>query len=190
MDESLRRAVAEQIDIVSAVGLGRSTLAFLQSVPLVVVPAGAIRHETPGQYVRGDQVVKLTSRITSVGHKPVLLHELLHAYHNQKIAGGLGNPDIRNLYEHAKAMMIYGAKSHMMQNPAEFFACAGTTFLFGVTAQEPFRRERLLKQSELLQFLSEIFGPTCGSYEGWLSGQAPIQVKELSIQSTSCLANL
>jgi hypothetical protein len=199
-DESLRHAVAAQIDIVLAVGLKRETIQFFQSVPLVLVPAGSIARETPGLYITEAGVVKLTTRIVSAGHKPVLLHELIHAYHHQMMPGGFRNQQVLELYQNAKSNGTFNLKSHMMQNPSEFFACSGTTFLFGVTAVEPFRRERLKEQPVLLGFLREVFGPSCGRYEGSLSdrgtngpskpngaanGSQPIRSKTNSTSSTA-----
>ena len=90
-------------------------------------------------------------------HKPVLLHELLHAYHDQRLEAVFRNQDILNYFARAKASSAFAANSHMLQNVAEFFACTATTFLFGVTAQEPFQREKVKEnQSEFLQYLKTV----------------------------------
>ena len=178
LDESSQAAVAEQIDIVLSVGLDREMIRFFQSVPFVVVPADSMPRRTPGLYVGNVRAVKLTSSIVSVGHKPVLLHELLHAFHDQKMPKGFRNAQVLKLYQGAKSNGTFNLKSHMMQNPAEYLACAGTTFLFGVTAQEPFRRVKLNDQPGLIRFLRDLFGPSCGEYIGSLSSSAPNHTAE------------
>jgi hypothetical protein len=103
-------------------------------------------------------------------HKPILLHELLHALHNQRLPHGFDNPRIRQFYERAKLLNVYNAKSHMMSNDREFFACTGTTYLFGVTAQEPFKREKIEEnQPAYFEFLQKLFGPNAGNYTGSLT---------------------
>ena len=113
--------------------------------------------------------MQVASIVVVTGHKPILLHELLHALHDQRITSGFSNPTIARLYREAKGIPAFAAKSHMMQNALEFFACAGTSYLFGVTAQEPFSREKVeVNQPDLYLFLKQLFGPTAGSYVGSL----------------------
>ena len=140
--EAILAATREQIDLVHAVGLPPDILAFVESVKFELVPAGTFKRPTPGLYAgRGDGSVKVTAAIVTTGHKPVLLHELMHAYHDQRIEQGFRNLVILGYYKRAQALPAYAAKSHMMANEKEFFACAATAYLFGVTAQEPYRRE-------------------------------------------------
>lgn len=164
----MRAATKEQIDMVCAVGLPPEALKFFQSVPFQLVPAGTFRSNTPGAY--GNRVVKVSTGIIKIGHKPVLLHELLHAYHDQRLPKGVRNPTVLGYYEKAKALGAYAAKSHMMENANEFFACSATAYLFGVTAQEPFTRDKVkASQPELFAYLKTIFGVDAGSYAGSLA---------------------
>jgi len=166
--EEIRAATRQQIDIVCAVGLPPEILKFFQGVPFVFVPAESIRGRTPGLYSSRDRTVKVTSRILTIGPRPVLLHELLHAYHHQRLPQGVRNSAILGFYKAARDGR-FAAKSHMMQNPAEFFACAATTYLFGVTAQEPFKRATLReRQPELFAHLQKLFGTAAGNHEGKL----------------------
>lgn len=167
--EAIRQAIREQIDIVLEVGLPKEIEAFLQSVPFVLIPADDIPRGSPGLYERGSKTVKVTSRITTTGNKPVLLHELLHAYHHQQMPQGFQNAEVIKFYEKAKSADCFGDKSHLMQNPSEYFACAGTTYLFGVTAQEPFNRDKLKAAApEYFAFLAGIFGDQAGKFDGKL----------------------
>jgi hypothetical protein len=168
--EEIRAATREQIDIVCAVGLPADMLQFLQTVPFVFLPAETVRAASPGLYRAQDRSVSVTSRILAIGRRPVLLHELMHAYHDQRLPQGFKNPAILRHFEHAKAIGGYAASSHMMRNSNEFFACAATTYLFGVTAQEPFKRDAIKeRQPELFAHLQTLFGPDTGSYAGSLT---------------------
>jgi hypothetical protein len=169
--EALLAATREQIDIVHAVGLPAEIMTFVQGVKFELVPDGTFKSPTPGRYMgRGDQSVQVSAAIVSTGHKPVLLHELMHAYHDQRIEHGFRNPAILGFYKSAQAIPAYTAKSHMMSNEKEFFACAATAYLFGVTAQEPFRREKIREdQPDCYDFLKKLFGPDAGNYAGSLT---------------------
>ncbi len=168
--EKLWAAMKDQIDIVYEVGLSAEVLTFFQSVPVELVPAETIKG--PGRYAGKLRGVQLAASLTTAGHKPILLHELLHAYHAQRIDQGFKNPDILKYFERGKQVAAYSSKSHMLQNPQEFFACAATTYLFGVTAQEPFQRGKVKdNQPEFFAYLRALFGPTAGSYTGSLTGK-------------------
>lgn len=168
--DELLAATKEQIDIVYEVGLSAEVLTFFQSVPFELVPAGTMR--SPGRYAGKLRGVQVASSIIAEGHKPILLHELLHAYHDQRIEAGFKNPDIIKYFDYARRVDAYAPRSHMMQNEREFFACAATTYLFGVTAQEPFQRAKVQNsQPEFFAYLKALFGPTAGSYVGSLTGK-------------------
>jgi len=168
--EVVRAATREQIDMVCAVGLPQSVLTFFQSVPFEIVPPSAMPGATPGLYSAKDRSVRVTTALAATGHKPVLLHELLHAYHDQQLARGFNNPEIAHFYDRAKAISAYASTSHMMQNDREYFACSATTYLFGVTAQEPFKRAKISEnQPDLVAYLKKLFGPNAGVYAGSLT---------------------
>jgi len=85
------------------------------------------------------------------------------------MAGGFKNRDVLMYYERAKASEKYSPSSHMMANVKEYFACAGTAYLFGVTAQEPFTRDKVKSsQPQFYQFMTSLFGPNAGQYQGSL----------------------
>jgi hypothetical protein len=163
-------AIKEQIDIVCSVGVPAEMMTFFQSVPFEVVPPGIIAPGNPGLYSSTTKTVRITSIVVTAGHKPILLHELLHAYHDQKIPDGFDNSYIALFYERAKSIQSYAPKSHMMVNNKEFFACSGTAYLFGVTAQEPFNREKVkTNQPVFYDYLRRLFGPAAGEYHGSLT---------------------
>ncbi|HEY8967109.1 MAG TPA: hypothetical protein VIM58_11725 [Candidatus Methylacidiphilales bacterium] len=168
--ELLRAALREQIAMVLAVGLPDEVTAFFRRVPIRVVPPSGQFQFTPGYYEGRSKEVQMSTSFPLVGHKPVLLHELFHAYHAQKIPGGTANPAILGFYREGKASGRYASASHMLDNEREFFACSVTTYLFGVTAQEPFQREKLqAAQPEWVAYLRKLCGPGAGSYAGSLT---------------------
>jgi hypothetical protein len=160
----------EQIDIATSVGEPQSLIIFFQNLPIALkslsVPGG-----TPGLYLGGAAGgVEIYPSIMFTGHKPVLLHEMLHAYHDRVLPDGFMNAEIMRYYFTAKSLHLFDNQSHMMSNQREFFACAATTYLYGVTAQEPFTRDRLKQcDPEFYSYLQKLFGPGAGNYSGWLS---------------------
>ncbi|HVT71621.1 MAG TPA: hypothetical protein VHD61_00675 [Lacunisphaera sp.] len=165
-------ATREQVDIVHAVGLPTDALALLQGVTFQLVPDGTFPRPTPGQY--GNGRVRVSSAVIGVRHKPVLLHELMHAYHDRKLAQGFANPEILTLFRQARGLPAFAVQSHMMQNEKEYFACAATTYLYGTTAQEPFHREKIKREQPALHaYLQKLFGPAAGKYEGSLERFQP-----------------
>lgn len=176
---ALITATMEQIDIVHDVSLPADILSFAQVVKLELVPTGTFRSPTPGRYSgRGEQSVQLSTGIVTTGRKPVLLHELMHAYHDQRIERGYGNRKILAYYQEAQGLKTYASKSHMMANEKEFFACAATAYLFGVTAQEPFRREKVREaQPGFHDYLKSLFGPDAGTFAGSLKRSSSPETK-------------
>jgi len=169
MDSMVART-KDQIDMVFGLGEPDDMIRFFQTLQ-IRLKSSPLSGGTPGLYV-GNHMrdVEILPTITVTGHKPVLLHEMLHAYHDLKLEGGFMNSDILRYYLTAKSRHLFDVQSHMMSNQREFFACAATTYLFGVTAQEPFTREHLKQADpEFYAYLQSLFGPGTGTYTGWLS---------------------
>lgn len=170
-DPALLAVVKEQIDIVCAVGLSRDTMAFLESIPIEVAVHANGRNEeqfgTPGSYSEANRRITLFGNLVGYSHRPVLLHEMMHAYHDQRMPGGIANADIRMFFGRAAILHAYRGQSHMMSDVKEFFACSATTYLYGVTGQEPFRRELLREhQPTYYSWLTKLFGSDAGQFKG------------------------
>jgi hypothetical protein len=89
--------------------------------------------------------------------RPVLLHELLHAYHANMLPNGLNNAVILSHYKAAKA--IYPSDAYLMSNEKEFFAVTASVFLYGKETIEPFTRAKIKeKQPEYYNYLVWMFG--------------------------------
>jgi len=81
----------------------------------------------------------------------VVLHELAHAYHDQCLPGGFGNPEVRAAYQAAKEAKLYDdcllytgrrLRAYAMTNPMEYFAELSEAY-FGTNDFYPFLRAEL-----------------------------------------------
>jgi hypothetical protein len=87
---------------------------------------------------------------------PVLLHEMLHAYHADMMADGFNNRTIKHFYDNAKG--LYPANAYLMTNEREFFAVTASVFLYGKDDKEPFTRSKIKdKQPDYYKFLGWLF---------------------------------
>ncbi|WP_400768314.1 hypothetical protein [Methylosinus sporium] len=153
-----------QIDKVVSVGLAPDVIGLLQNVPVEVIGRS---ERTPGHYNGGK--VQLGATLLQNRDKPVLLHEFMHAYHKLGLRDGFANSEVELYYERAQGTGAYAASSHMMSNVREYFATTATTYLYGQTAQEPFRREKVKDaQPQYFQYLATLFGRGAGRYVGAL----------------------
>jgi hypothetical protein len=63
--------------------------------------------------------------------RPVLLHELLHAYHDHILPGGFDNQAALSWFKQTTDKKLYPADQYQMTNEREFFAVTASVFLFG-----------------------------------------------------------
>jgi len=162
----LRETLQQQIDIVENVHLRPEQRDFFKTVPIIVIAAESGPPELGGFYVSTvtsngrDRRIVIRSYFRSSPTTPALLHELLHAYHEQRLAGGLSNPEVEKLYTQAKAQQRFPADSYMLSNVNEYFAMVASAFLHGMLARDPFTRENLKdKQPDCYAWLEREFGP-------------------------------
>jgi hypothetical protein len=91
--------------------------------------------------------------------QPVILHELLHAYHAKILPQGVQNPAVLLHYNLAKTNRFYPADAYLMTNEKEFFAVTASVFLYGKDSKEPFTRSNLKeKQPDYFNYLVWLFG--------------------------------
>jgi hypothetical protein len=89
--------------------------------------------------------------------RPVVLHELLHAYHNLVMPLGFRNPGILMHYKLAKSGELYPADAYLMSNEKEFFAVTASVFLYGNDG--PISRSNIKeKQPDYYKYLVFLFG--------------------------------
>jgi hypothetical protein len=108
----------------------------------------------------GTGVIKLRPNMLKYAEDPVLLHELLHAYHNKLMGGGLENLGIKAMYAKAVSQNVFPKEEYAMTNPQEFFAVTASVFLAGKgPLHEPHTRAQLKeKLPKYYKFLVELFG--------------------------------
>jgi len=63
--------------------------------------------------------------------RPMLLHELLHSYHDRILPGGFTNPAVQSWFKQASGQGLYPADQYLMSNEREFFAVTASVFLSG-----------------------------------------------------------
>ncbi|MFN7943908.1 MAG: hypothetical protein U0Z53_00905 [Blastocatellia bacterium] len=159
--DALLQALRRQFDIVAGAGLDQRTLDFFRSVPIVINPVAmadpTIQGSRVARYERGAMII--VPRVYNP-EAPMFLHEFLHAYHDQKLPNGFSNPDILRLFKEASSGQAFPGDSYMMSNVSEYFAMAGSAYLYGTVNRDPFTRENVKKQQPALyQWFAKEFGP-------------------------------
>lgn len=97
--------------------------------------------------------------VATNSQKPILLHELLHAYHHVMMPEGSKNSAILAHYKDAKGAQLYPPNSYVMTNEKEFFAVTASVFLYGKADQPPVTRSTIKqKQPELYKYFVWLFG--------------------------------
>jgi len=77
----------------------------------------------------GTGVIKLRPNMLKYAEDPVILHELLHAYHAKLVDGGFNNLAIKAVYAQAVSKNVLPKEEYAMKNPQEFFAVTASVFL-------------------------------------------------------------
>ena len=91
--------------------------------------------------------------------KPIVLHELLHAFHAHRLPGGVYNPDVLLYYNRARNFQLYPANEYVLTNVREFFAVTASLYLWGNVDREPHTRETLkTRQPFYYAWLGQLFG--------------------------------
>ena len=157
--QRMQSSLEHQMDIVEQSGVPGATLEFFKSVPVVMVAKLDTGFGHAGRDEAGREIVEMKAEKLPAD-RPILLHELLHAYHGEKLGP---TPMIRDSYRQAVQSGIYKryAKAHFLEAPNEYFAVIGSIFLYGKRIdQPPFDCELTAKyQPQFIQFLTEQFGP-------------------------------
>jgi hypothetical protein len=103
--------------------------------------------------------IMLGALAKSFEQKPVMLHELLHAYHANIMPKGFKNPAVLLHYNIAKTKKLYPDDAYLMTNEKEFFAVTASIFLYGKAGGEPGTRAKLReKQPDYYKYLVWLFG--------------------------------
>ena len=150
--EPLVAAVQKQIDAIETRGIAQDIIAFMRTVPLHAVSTGT--GSTPAHY---DRAKGLEFRADALdASKPVLLPELLRAFHEQKLKSSAEL--ISKAYEESRASGTWPADSAMMKSVDDFFVATSTVYLFGPIDTPPFTPGRMREtQPAYWQWLGEVF---------------------------------
>ena len=142
-----------QIALVERLKISDTAMAFFRSQTITVDKPGDQRRTRAGP--RGI----FFERRAVPEDNPVLLHELLHRYHLERLPGGRGNSDVRRLYETARDSGAYPPRAYMLSNAFEFFAMMASVVLHGRAARPPFDRETVRRKSrDAYAFIVREFG--------------------------------
>ena len=127
-----------QIALVKGLAIKPEAMAFFAAQPIVVdLATGTGTRATPTGIIFGRRPVPADN--------PVLLHELLHRYHHEKLPQGYDNPQILAFYNAAKAAGAYPANEYMFKDRMEFFAMCASVTLYGKAARQPLTRASVAK---------------------------------------------
>lgn len=152
LDAAQWDSLKAQIDLVESVNMKPEIKDFWRAQVLTIDPT----LKEPG---RAGKMRLFLAPEPQPRENPVLLHELIHVYHFNKMPGGRTNPTIIGFYEVAKRGGWYPERSYMLTNPVEFFAMNASVVLWGKAARPPFTRATVQKnQPELYAFIVTEFG--------------------------------
>lgn len=163
-----------QVDYIESTGVPKNIMDFFKSVPIKLKCDYQMGSMALGEYVNYNRSIALNAHkslfsFLNAGKPDVpLLHELLHAFHDQVLLDGFQNTYIIQFFKEAQQMHYYDHSTnngfylpYLMTNEREFFACTATAFLGNYTPDEPFNRTEICKhQPNYYLYLQGIFSTT------------------------------
>ncbi len=132
-------SVAHQIDIVADCGARPDIIRFFQTQVIMLAPPTP---QGPGHFNANQPGVTISSAVMAP-QKPILLHELLHAWHFRVLPGAFRNADIVAYYNRARNGGLYPPREYVLKDVQEFFAVTASLYLWGHVDRAPFTREKL-----------------------------------------------
>jgi hypothetical protein len=135
----LAASLRAQVDLVESLRINPAIKAFFRSQPIEIDPTTP---GGPGDYDFVAHRLHLSVAIVPPDN-PILLHELLHAFHDLRLSGGRGNATVLEFYRRAQVVRAFPAASYVMKNPVEFFAMCAAAVLWGREARPPYTRANL-----------------------------------------------
>lgn len=155
LSPELIQSFQRQIDMVEGLKIKPEIKRFWRGLTAYVEPT---TRGGPGAYsdIRRRMELSMTPQPKD---NPVLLHELIHAWHDQQLSGGFRNPMVRKLFTDAEKSRQFPPQSYMMENPVEFIAMCASVVLWGKAARPPFERANVkAKLPQAYAFIVEEFG--------------------------------
>lgn len=157
--DAFTRSIIGQLDIVERANLPPAMLAFFRQTRIEVDPS---IKGNPGVF-RVDQGAGavFVRPEPFPDNKPILLHEMLHAFHFGVLT--MRSQPILDGFAAASAAGVYPPafhRAHFLENAKEYFAVTGTIYLVGEIQQPPFNCAGLAKSdARYIAFLAATFGP-------------------------------
>ena len=136
---AIMTSIVHQIDIVADCGARPEILQFFRTQIVLV------KHAPPGgmgQFNSNSPGVTLAD-VVAEPQKPILLHELLHAYHWRVMPGQFRNPELLTYFGRARNIGAYQADAYVLRNVQEFFAVTASLYLWGNVDRPPNTRANL-----------------------------------------------
>jgi hypothetical protein len=153
--KAIEASLKHQIDIVADCGASPAISGFFKSQEIVVKPG---QGDGGGHFSSNSKGVTVDA-VVQAPEKPVILHELLHAYHFRVLPGALQNPDVLRFFDIARENELYPPDSYVLKNVQEFFAVTASLYLWGNVDRPPHTRENLRgKQPVYYTWLGQLFG--------------------------------
>ena len=115
---AVEASLRHQIDIVADCGAEPRIFDFFKSQEIFVKPG---QGDGGGRFSANSKGVSVDVAVDAP-EKPVVLHELLHAYHWRVLPEGFRDPDVLRFYGRAKEGEFYPVDSYVLKNVQEFFA--------------------------------------------------------------------
>jgi hypothetical protein len=151
--DAIIASLQHQIDIAADCGAKQDVLHFFQSQEIVV------RSDLRDPYGHFDKRGVSIKAAVAAPQKPIVLHELLHAFHFKVMSGRFRNAEILKFYNRAKYNRFYPEDAYVLKNVLEFFAVTASLYLWGHVDREPYTREKLkATQPIYYAWLGELFG--------------------------------
>jgi hypothetical protein len=145
---AVESSIKHQIDIVADCGAKPEILNFFRTQEIGVKTSAG---DGGGHFSAGSKGITVAA-VVHPQEKPIVLHELLHAYHFYVLPDGTRNADVLLYYNRAKDGHFYPAtethngqrvSTYLLTNEREFFAVTASLYLWGNVDREPYNRERL-----------------------------------------------
>jgi hypothetical protein len=153
----IENSLEHQIDIVADSGVKPEIEKFFRAQKFALRPGLTEERHTPGVF--DPEIGIAIDAVMMPPQKPIVLHELLHAFHDFKLPGGFNNPDVLLYYSRARDFHLYPANEYVLKNAKEFFAVTASLYLWGKVDREPHSRENLrARQPFYYAWLGELFG--------------------------------
>jgi hypothetical protein len=153
--KAIETSLRHQIDITADCGTTPKILDFFKSQPIFVKPGEG---DGGGHFSSKSNGVSVDAAVDAP-EKPVVLHELLHAYHWWVLPDGFKNADVLRFYGRARDNALYPPGAYVLKNVQEFFAVTASLYLWGNVDRPPHDRKTLHeKQPMYYAWLGELFG--------------------------------